>query len=114
MSTIATARQRLADAAATAPGVTAYVRRPTTPKAGDAWILWDGAERADGAAFMLNFRVRVFLPQGEIEASEWIDAHVDELYDALRSAAYVESFRPVLVSANADNQYALDITVRSE
>jgi len=114
MSTIATARQRLADAAATAPGVTAYVRRPTTPKAGDAWPLWDGAERAAGSAFMLMYRLRVFLPQGEVEASEWIDAHLDALYDAIEKAAYVESFRPVLVSANADNQYALDITVRSE
>jgi hypothetical protein len=114
VSTIVAARQRIADAVGTVTDVTGFVRRPTTPKAGDAWPLWDGAERADGGAFVLLFRVRVFLPQGEIEASAWIDDHLDALYDAIEPAAFVDGFRPVLVSANADNQYALDITVRSE
>lgn len=114
MSTVAAARQRLADAVGTAAGVTAYVRRPTTPKTGDAWPLWDGADRGDGGAFMLTYRVRVMLPQDEVAASEWIDAHLDGLYDAIEPAAYVESFRPVAITASGGEQYALDITVRSE
>lgn len=114
MSTIGDARQRLADAASTAAGVRGAVKRPTTPRAGDAWPLWDGAERSTGGAFMLSYRVRVFLPQDEVAASEWIDDHMDALYDALEPVAYVESFRPVSIAANGGEQYALDIVVRSE
>jgi hypothetical protein len=116
VSGIQSARQRLADAVnALDPDVyRGYVRRPTSPRAGDAWPLWDGAERADGGAFMVSWRVRVFLPQDEIKASEWVDAHLDALYDAIEPVAYVDSFRPVLIAAAGGDQYALDIFVRSE
>jgi hypothetical protein len=114
MSSIATFRQTLADALSTATGVRGVVKRPATPRAGDAWPLWDGAERGDGGAFMMSWRVRVFLPQDEVAASEWVDAHLDDVYDAIQPVAFVESFRPVVVPTSSGEQFALDITVRSE
>jgi len=114
MSSIDVLRQELADALSTAAGIKGMTKRPTTPRTGDAWPIWDGAERGDGGAFMMSWRVRVFLPQDEVAASTWIDANLDALYDAITPVAYVESFRPVAVPASSGEQLALDITVRSE
>lgn len=107
-------RAAIAAALTTAPDVTGYAYRPTTPRPGDAWPLLGALDRADGLAFYVTWRVLVFLPQDERAASEWIDAHQEALVDALEPVGYVDRIEPALVNASGTDQLALQITMRGE
>ena len=107
-------RAAFAAALTAVDGVNGYAQRPKTPIPGDAWVLLGALERADGLVFTVNWRVLVFLPQDEVAASEWIDAHHEDLVDALEPLAFVERLEPVVIPANGVDQYHLQITMRSE
>lgn len=114
MSTLSTARARLSAALSTVTGTKGFPTRPPAPKEGDAWPILSELERGPGAAFMIHWVVRVVLPPDEIKASQWIDDHLDLLYDGLEPVAFVDGFRPVLLPTAGGDQYALEITLRSE
>lgn len=107
-------RAAIAAALSTVDGVTGYEKRPTTARPGDAWPLLAALDRAGGWSFTVNWRVLILLPQDEGKASKWIDDRHEALVDALEPVAYVERIEPVLIQANNTDQYALQITMRSE
>lgn len=107
-------RAAIAAALRTIDGVTGYPSRPKITKPGDAWPLLGPLDRADGHSFTATWRVFVITPSDEVKASEWIDAHVDELADALLPVGYIDQILPVAVTTEAGDQLAIQITMRSE
>jgi class 3 adenylate cyclase len=107
-------RQAIAAALSGVAGVRGYAYRPKTTKPGDAWPLLGRMDRAAGDAFTINWRVLVLLPQDEAAASEWIDSHVEQLVDALAPVGFVDPIEPVALGASGSDQYALQITMRSD
>ncbi|MEU5965951.1 hypothetical protein ABZ777_32500 [Micromonospora parva] len=107
-------RTAIATALSTVDGVTGHPTRPTVLTPGDAWPLLGPLDRADGYSFTATWRVFVVLPPDEIAASEWLDAHVDGLADALLPVGFVDQFVPVAVTTEAGDQLAIQITMRSE
>lgn len=107
-------RAALAAALSTVTGVTGYARRPTSPKPGDGWVLWRGAVRDEGFAFMETWACVIQLPGDEVKADQWIEAHEDALFEALSPLLFVESFTPAAMPAGNNDTFALMITGRSE
>lgn len=107
-------RQAIAAALSTATGVKGYAKRPTSTKPGDGWPLLSALDRADGLSFTVSWRVLVILPQDEVAASDWIDTHHEDLVDALEPVGFVDRLEPVKLDTGAGDQYALQITMRSE
>lgn len=107
-------RDAIASQLSTVPDVHGYAYRPTTPRPGDSWPLLGALDRADGLAFYVSWRVMVFLPQDERSASEWIDAHYEDLVDALEPVGFVDRIEPVVSSASGTDQMYLQITMRGE
>lgn len=107
-------RAALAAALSNASDVTGYLYRPVKPRAGDAWPLLGVMERGPGRAFDASWRVLVFLPQGPKEASEWVDAHTEDIVDALEPVGYVDRIEPATITDGDADRFALQFTVRSE
>jgi len=107
-------RAELAAALNTIDGVIGYEYRPTTPRPGDAWPLLGPMERDEGRAFIVTWRVFVFLPQDERAASDWIDAHFDAVVDGLSPVVFVDKGEPFLIPAAGSEQFCLMISTRSE
>lgn len=99
----------------TVDGVTGYLARPKTPKAGDAWPLWGGGDRdEDTGLFDDTWSVGVALPQDETSANDWIDAHLDDIVSALRPVAYVDGRKPANFGTDTSPVYGLLITTSRE
>jgi hypothetical protein len=109
-----TSRSDIAEALSDADDVNGYEFRPTTPRPGDAWPLLSQLERGEGQTFAVVWRVMVFLPQDERQASAWFDAHYSDIVDALLPVGFVELIEPVALSAAGSEQMAMQITVRSD
>lgn len=107
-------RAAIAEALTGVTGVRGYQFRPTAPRPGDAWPLLGSLEHAAGMAFMVTWRVLVFLPQDERAASDWTDTNYEALVDALMPVAFVDRIEPAVMSANGSDQYVLQITMRAE
>lgn len=107
-------RQIIAAALAAVPDVRGHAFRPATPAEGDAWPALGPLERQRGTAFVVQWRVRVLLPQDEEQASVWIDAHWDPLFYALEPHGFVQRAAPVMLAAGGSDQYALEITMIAE
>jgi hypothetical protein len=107
-------RDDFATALTTVIGVTGYAKRPKAPKVGDAWPLLSSIDRVDGLVYEDTWRVMILLPQDEIAASDWIDAHVEDLIGALTPVAIVDQLAPVTVTVSNADQLALQITTRRE
>lgn len=110
-------RQQIADALSTVEGVTGYPYQPTTARAGDAWPLYQGAERdEDTGMFAHNWSVGVALPQDEQAANTFIDAHLDAIDRALLSsgAGYIDRIDPANFGNDNNIVYGLVLVMRSE
>lgn len=110
-------RAALVAAMSTVDGVTGYLRRGLvpSPRPGDGWVLWQGIRRADGAAFTDTWAVVIALSGDEVQADAWIEAHVDDLYDALEPVMFIDSFEPAVMPLTGNSEaLALMITGRSE
>lgn len=110
-------RAALAAAMSTVDGVTGYARRALVPapKPGDGWVLWQGMRRDAGAAFVNAWAVVIALSGDEVQADAWIEAHVDDLYDALEPVMFIDSFEPAVTPLTGNSEaLALMITGRSE
>lgn len=108
-------RAVIAAALSTVGGVHGYEMRPTTPNEGDAWPLLGPGDRQAGTAFTLTWAVRVFVPQAEVAAADWWDAHWPDLFSALeKRAGTVMRFAPVAVPAEGGQQLMYEITLMTE
>lgn len=107
-------RQEIADALTEVDGVTGHRYRPRTLPAGTAWPLLEGLARGPAYDFAATWRVVVVLPADEVRASEWFDAHHEEVADALADVGYVERVEPGLVATEAGDLEAMFLTVRRE
>jgi len=114
MSGFAAKRVAIGTALNDVPGVHGYPKRPATMSEGDAWPLLSTLNRAAGTAFLVQWRVRVVLPQDEEAASDWLDSHWDALFFALNSHGHVIAAQPVLLAAGGGDLYAFEITMQAE
>lgn len=105
-------RQALADALSTVAGVTGSKYRPTVLTPGAAWPLVQSIDRTQD--FEVTWRAIVVLPSDERKASEWFDAHHEEVADALEDFGYVERIEPGIVATDAGDLEAMFVTVRKE
>lgn len=108
-------RTAIASALATVADVTGTASRPAVTNTGSAWPLLGPIERdQQSGQFMITWRVFVVVPWDEIKASDWIDTHLDQLWEALEPEGYIDSFEPALIGTDAGDVRALQITMRSE
>jgi hypothetical protein len=108
-------RVDIATAMSAVPGITGYSRRPGTPRAGDAWPLWRGAERGQaGHTYIDTFVVMIALAGSEAAADEFLDSTGVLVEDALSTLMYVDSMAPVAIATDAGDSYGLMITGRCE
>lgn len=107
-------RQAIASALSAVPDVRGHASRPGTPAEGDAWSVLGPFDRAQGTAFLATWRIRVLLPQDEMAASEWIDAHWSALFYALEPHGFVQRGAPALFPSGGGEMYALEITMIAE
>lgn len=117
---IAGKRAALAALLSTVDGVQGCEKRPGTPRVGDAWAQWRGAERAAAQSFTETWVIFVVLP-GDLSgdaATTWIDAHLEDLVFAVDQGAdggFVDSVTPVqLTVGDAGEMPALQMIIRSE
>jgi hypothetical protein len=107
-------RQEIADALSTADGVTGHPFRPRTFPAGAAWPLLDRLDRGPAHDFEATWRVVVILPDDEQRASEWFDAHHEDVAEALADFGHVDSIAPFLVATDSGDMEAMILTIRRE
>lgn len=110
-------RQDFATALTLVDDVHGFAYRPASPKAGDAWPIYRGAERdGDTGMFAHTWAVGVVLPKDERAASAWIDAHVETLVDTLaqEGVAYVDQYDPANFGSDTSYIYGLLLSTRSE
>lgn len=107
-------RFEIAAALSTVTGVTGHASRPAAAMPGDAWPLLGPMARGMGSAFEVTWLVRVLLPQDEIAAMEWLDAHWAGLFFALSPIGFVDSAIPVSLPVAGGEQFAFEITLRGE
>lgn len=110
-------RQEIADALDTVPGVRGFRVRPSAASTGDGWPQWGGARRPDSARGMFTqvWRALIRVPGDEVAADEWVDAHIDDLADALRSVGYMTECTPVNLTGTDNTPIrALMITMECE
>lgn len=109
-------RAAIVAALSTAPDVTGHLDRPVMPRLGDAWALPGVMERGPGRSFEVSWRVLVFLAQqsGGPTAFEWVDAHVEQIVDALEPLVFVDRIEVVTLAEGDAAPFALQFTVRSE
>ncbi|MEU5939405.1 hypothetical protein ABZ807_09460 [Micromonospora sp. NPDC047548] len=107
-------RTTIANALTTVEGVKGYAYRPKATKPGDGWPLLSSLDRAAGRSFTVTWRILIVLPGGEVAASEWIDAHHEQLVDGLLDVGFVDTIAPVKFDTGAGDLHGLQITMRSE
>jgi hypothetical protein len=107
-------RAELAAALSTVTDVRGYDKRPTVPTIGDAWPLFAGAGNRVADTFQGTWRVIVYCGGDEYTATEWMDAHLDELVEVLDPIAYVDTAEPALTTLNKSDAFVIEITARSE
>lgn len=108
-------RAAIASALDTVTGVNGYGIRPSTPKRGDAWPILGALTRDAAYSYAVSWSVFVFIGGNEQSASEWLDANLDEIDDALRSVGFIDTIEPAnLGNSETQPSYGLMITMRSE
>lgn len=105
-------RATIAAALSEVDGIRGHEYRPAAPKTGDAWPLLGNLERSAGLTFIATWRVFVFLPQDERQASVYIDDKVEALVDALEPEGFIDQVAPAQLATT--EQYVLQIVMRSE
>lgn len=114
MSNFAGKRVAIGSALNDVPGVQGYPKRPAGLAEGDAWPLLSTLNRAGGDAFLVQWRVRVVLPQDESAASDWLDTHWDALFYALKPHGHITGAQPVMLAVAGGDLYAFEITMQAE
>jgi hypothetical protein len=108
-------RQEIATSLSTVDGVKGSKYRPNVIMPGSAWPLLGPLERDEGSGqFAATWRIAVALPGDEQRASEWFDAHHEEIAEALEEFGYVERIEPGLIDTEAGDMEAMIITLRRE
>lgn len=113
---LAASQVALAAALSTVDDVTGHAYRPATKQlqAGDGWARLGPMERGPGRVFEVAWRVFVALPRGGPESTEWVQAHVEDIVDALEPVGFVDQIEVVEIPDGDSSRYALQFIVRSE
>lgn len=112
---LASKRTEIATAVSAISDCKGFSKRPSAPNVGDCWPVLGPMEHADGDAFEVTWLVRVFVPQDEVAASDWWDAHWPPLYYALRPVGFIDRAAPIVIpTQSAGDQLAFEITMRAE
>lgn len=108
-------RAAIAAALSTVDDVHGFEFPPTAPTTGDGWPRLGALDRDAGLSFICTWSVFLFLPQDERAADAWIDAHHEDLVDALAAVGFVDRVAPVKLAAagSVGESLALMITLRS-
>jgi hypothetical protein len=110
-------RTELATALSSVTGVTGYAHRPMVITAGDAWPLFQEANRGPGQAWGATWKVFVILGStgDEKSTSDLSEDILPELVDEVNPIAYVESPVPAVeYPTSAGTFIALALTCTSE
>lgn len=107
-------RTAIAQALSGVAGVSGYPVRPVAPNVGDAWPLLGPLERAAGTAFEVSWLVRVMVPQDDMGACEWWDAHWPHLFEALEPLGSVDRATPGSIVVSGADQLVFEILFRTE
>lgn len=114
MTSLATDRAAIAVALSTVPDVTGHEFRPKAQRPGDGWPTLPTLDRQADMIWRPTWTVVVFLPQGERQASVWLDAHFDAIVAALQAGPiWPETAEPALMPTGAGDMKVLEITGRS-
>jgi hypothetical protein len=111
---LAEQRVALVTAVDAVTGVACFEERPVSPKIGDAWVLLDEINLLHGLVWTGTWRVLVTLPPTPAKASEWLDTYFLDLVTAIRGPGFADTGGPITVLASGNDQYFVEITVRSE
>jgi hypothetical protein len=114
--TIATDREDLANVLDGVPGLTGHKFKPSSPRDGDAWPRLVSIAREHGLVLRPTWAVLVWLPADERTASEWIDEHLADLWDALSADAspgFVDEGEPALMQVGRNDHPMLEITLKT-
>lgn len=117
---ISSTRTALEGALDAATGVQFYERPPSTPRTGDAFGFWSGAIPPDRGAYALSFahewQVHIVVPADPVAADEWVEAHLEDVVDAVADVLAISSIQPGKIPAGkSTSEYnALIITGRTE
>lgn len=92
-------RAALAAAASTVDGVAGFPQQPDTITEGAAWPMWRGAAVADGVPVLTQTWSVVFAVGADLLAvDEWVDAHLDEIWDALQPIMHIDDIAPTMIN----------------
>lgn len=112
---LAQTRTDIATALSTVADCRGYSKRPAAPNVGDGWPVLGPLDRATGTAFEVTWLVRVFVPQDEVAASDWWDAHWPALFTALHAVGFIDRAAPTVIpTQGTGDQLAFEITMRAE
>src|SRR5258707_11009408 len=101
----AEAREALAAAVSTVPGITGYPKRPAVLNPGDAWPLLARAARGPGNAYEFEWRVLVLVGRGESDAIDQTEAWLPPLLEALDPVAYVDTAAPFAIATSGGDLF---------
>lgn len=95
--------------------VHAHTKRPSTMKAGDAWVRWRGAERSEaGLTFYNTWALIVLVSDDELVADNMADELGYALAGALEPVMSIDAITPVIVATSAGDMNAIQVQGTSE
>lgn len=112
---LAAARAEIAAALATLDDMQGFAERPDAIAPGSAWPYWRGWSRPDGGGLLLSrWEVQICVGATEREATDFVDARMQDVADALRPAGYIESVDTALFQTDAGDLYGVSIILTRE
>lgn len=107
-------REEIAAALSALDDVAGHPFRPRTLPPGTGWPMVRSLDRGPARDFEVTWTVVVVLPAEEQRASEWFDAHHEEVADSLAGFGFVDRIEPGLVATSGGDLQAMFLTVRKE
>lgn len=109
-------RETIAAALSTAPGIKGHKTRPKALSRGDAYPLVGALIRGRGLSFAYSWRIVLILGGDERKADDMLPDALVDIAVALQEAdvLYVDSAVPFIVTTEAGDIYAAEITGRGE
>jgi hypothetical protein len=108
-------RSALAAALSDVADVKGYVKRPVSPRPGDAWPVWRGGDRDQASGqFAWEWAIALVLPQDEQAAYDTEEQWIPVIVSAVGRIVYVDGVSPANLNTDASPVYGLLFTTRSE
>lgn len=72
--------------------INGFELKPKTPRPGDAWVTWVGAERGADGYLIDTWRVTIRMPDDEARQRTFQAAYRWPLIDALKGVIFIDTF----------------------